>query len=283
VGRHRVDATEDPAAALAAAGAFLTADPVDHNLVLTLLRDRIDVPVAGRYWWVHDGDRVAGVALQSPRTFNAALTPISSTVVPDLLDAVAADAPDLPGLMGEAATAARFAGGWTDRLPVAVHPADAGRLYRLERVRSKPRAPGRLRSARESDRSDLVRWLEDFQQDTGDGPGEPGAAVDRRLREERLWVWDDNGATSMAVAIRAVSGVVRIGWVYTPPDRRRRGYAGACVAALSEHVLTTEADTCILYTQLANPTSNAIYRRIGYEPVSEILSYRFRAGAAGQS
>ena len=62
--------------------------------------------------------------------------------------------------------------------------------------------------------------------------------------------------------------------VYTPPERRRRGYAGACVAALSAAALDV-ADECILYAQLANPTSNGLYRRLGYEAVAEGLIYRF--------
>jgi predicted GNAT family acetyltransferase len=44
-------------------------------------------------------------------------------------------------------------------------------------------------------------------------------------------------------------------------------------------VLAADADTCILYTQLGNPTSNAIYRAIGYEPVVEVVRYRFSARA----
>jgi uncharacterized protein len=32
---------------------------------------------------------------------------------------------------------------------------------------------------------------------------------------------------------------------------------------------------CILYTDLGNPTSNSIYRRIGYRAVAECLRYRF--------
>ena len=63
--------------------------------------------------------------------------------------------------------------------------------------------------------------------------------------------------------------------MYTPDDLRRRGYASACVAALSAHALSTGAETCILYTQLHNATSNRIYRRIGYEPIAEVLVYEF--------
>jgi predicted GNAT family acetyltransferase len=82
----------------------------------------------------------------------------------------------------------------------------------------------------------------------------------------------------MAGAVPATGGVVRIGPVYTPPDRRARGYATACVEALSRSIVDA-GDTAILYTQLANPTSNGIYRRIGYEPVLEVL--RYELGATG--
>ena len=77
------------------------------------------------------------------------------------------------------------------------------------------------------------------------------------------------------MATEPVGGVTRVGLVYTPDDLRRRGYASACVAEVSAHALSTGADACILYTQLHNATSNRIYRRIGYEPVSEVLVYRF--------
>jgi len=79
----------------------------------------------------------------------------------------------------------------------------------------------------------------------------------------------------MASAAAPVATVARVAGVYTPPGHRSQGYAAACVAALSAWLLAREADTCILYAQLTNPTSNAIYRRIGYVRVTEALMYRF--------
>ena len=76
----------------------------------------------------------------------------------------------------------------------------------------------------------------------------------------------------MAAGSAEVAGVVRVAFVYTPPERRRRGYGGACVASVSEQLASQE---CVLYTQLHDPASNALYRRIGYEPVIEVWIYRF--------
>ena len=98
--------------------------------------------------------------------------------------------------------------------------------------------------------------------------------VDRYLDEHSVWCWDDDGPVAMARAAPVVGGVARIGPVYTPPAHRRRGYATTCVEHLSRHIEERE-HVAILYTQLTNPTSNAIYARIGYEPVLEVLRYRF--------
>ena len=60
---------------------------------------------------------------------------------------------------------------------------------------------------------------------------------------------------------------IAIGGVYTPPESRGHGYASACVAALSQRQLDAGRAFCALYTDLANPTSNSIYQKIGYRPV----------------
>ena len=65
--------------------------------------------------------------------------------------------------------------------------------------------------------------------------------------------------------------------MYTPPELRGRGYASACVAALSARELDEGRRFCFLYTDLSNPVSNAIYQRIGYTPVSDVVDYRFEA------
>jgi hypothetical protein len=51
-----------------------------------------------------------------------------------------------------------------------------------------------------------------------------------------LWLWDDSETVSMAVSREPIEGVVRLSGVYTPPDKRKRGYAAACVHALSKHL-----------------------------------------------
>ena len=100
------------------------------------------------------------------------------------------------------------------------------------------------------------------------------ASVARRVGLGQYWLWDDGGPVSMAALSEPTAGVVRVQAVYTPEDRRGRGYASGCVAALSARALGA-GHRCILYTDLANATSNSVYRSIGYRAVFEGLRYRF--------
>jgi len=267
--------SDDPAAVLGLAAEALGARPVDANLVLTLLHARVATPEPGRYWVVAAGDDVVGVVFQSPVTFFATLTPMSRQAVVAAADAIADAGADLPGVIGEAATAASFAGQWTERRKAAAEPAMGQRIYEVELLEPPAGVPGQLRRAGPSDRDLVVDWVRRFQDDVGEHGAETAEAlVERRLPAGHFRIWDDGGPVSMTAVTDPVAGVSRIGAVYTPDDRRRRGYAAACVAAVSAAVLGG-GHRCILYTDLGNPTSNSVYRRIGYRAVAECLRYRF--------
>ena len=44
---------------------------------------------------------------------------------------------------------------------------------------------------------------------------------------------------------------------------------------MSQKLLGEGRKFCFLYTDLANPTSNAIYQRLGYQPVSDSMHITF--------
>ena len=102
------------------------------------------------------------------------------------------------------------------------------------------------------------------------------AAAQPLQRSTHLVLWEVEGtAVSMAGFTGRTPNGVRVAWVYTPPELRGRGFAGACVAALSQKLLDDGRKFCFLYTDLANPTSNHIYQTIGYEPVTDATVYSF--------
>jgi GNAT superfamily N-acetyltransferase len=267
--------SEDPAFALRRADRFLSSEPVLHNLILTLLRARVAQGDPGRYWIALHGEEAVGVVVQSPLEYPATLTPMGPRAVVAVVDSIAEAGVTLPGVNGDAATAASFAGQWSERCKSPAVPFQGMRLYELLELREVPRIEGHLRQAGPSDRSLMILWSRAFQEEIGEPANDTELRVDRALAAGQIWLWDQNGeTTSMAVAREPVQAVVRLAGVYTPPEKRKHGYAAACVHALSKR-LRESGHRCILYTDLDNPTSNSIYRRIGYKAVAESLRYRF--------
>jgi predicted GNAT family acetyltransferase len=271
----RVLFSEDAGFVLRSAEEFLSSEPVLHNLILSILHARVASGDPGRYWIAFHGERAVGVAVQSPLDFPATLTPMEPRAVLAIVDAIAEAGATLSGVNGDAATAASFAGQWGERCKSAATPHMGMRLYELLELGEVPRTEGQLRQAGPSDRDLMIQWTRAFQNEIGESANDTELRVDKGLAAAQLWVWDQNGETkSMAVGREPVQGVVRLSGVYTPPEKQRHGYAAACVYALSKH-LCAGGYRCVLYTDLANPTSNSIYRRIGYRAVAEALRYRF--------
>ena len=271
----RVVFTDDPESVLQTAYGFLASEPVLHNLVLTILQERVAQRDPGRYWAVFRGDQVVGVVVQSPLEYPAIVTPIEPPAVWAAVDAIAGAGVALPGVYGDPATAASFAGQWGERCKSAATPFQGMRLYEYLESGEAPAAQGQLRQAGPEDRDLSILWTRAFQHEVGESGGDTKLRVDRWLAAGRIWLWVKKKETvSMAVAREPAERVVRVSGVYTPPEKRKQGFAGACVDALTKR-LQGEGYRCILYTDLANPTSNSIYQRIGYRAVAEALRYRF--------
>ncbi|HZT45397.1 MAG TPA: GNAT family N-acetyltransferase, partial [Gaiellaceae bacterium] len=160
-------------------------------------------------------------------------------------------------------------------------------VYSLERVEPLPPAPGEMRVATAADRELALDWWIAFGEEVlhEGGPGRDRAAVtlDHRLSSDSsgIVLWDDGGeVVSLAGWGGPTPNGIRIGPVYTPPELRGRGYATALTAEVSQRLLDGRLFDgrrrfCFLYTDLANPTSNAIYERIGYVRVCESKELRF--------
>ncbi|HEY3840279.1 MAG TPA: GNAT family N-acetyltransferase [Bryobacteraceae bacterium] len=265
---------DDPAAIMRVAGQFLLSKPVLHNVILTLLETRMANPEVGRYWVASCESRVTGMVFQSPVNFPPTLTPMEPSTIEAMVDAIGAAGISLPGVNGEAATTARFAGQWTERKKAAAIPFQGMRLYELTAPLLLSSGEGELRSPSNLDRDLLVRWVQAFQTEVDVPAQDLDRRVDGWISDGLISLWEHDGTKAMAVHTKPVGGVTRIMCVYTPPEFRKRGFAENCVSRLSKSLLD-EGYRCALYTDLANPTSNSIYRRIGYRAVAEILRYRF--------
>jgi len=284
---------ETAGALLDVAGAYLAEREAEHNVllgILATLRDQPGIYTEPPYLaTVLDGERIALVAVRTP-PFGFVLSEpgVAEDLVRLSIDVLVADvaavAPDLPTVLGPKATVVPF----VDRFSMATgRPARLEmeeRIYRLTRVVAPRPTPGSWRLAEERDRPLLLDWVVAFHEEASP-PGSATVEAHRMVdpwisREHRLaYLWEVDGrVVSLTGANARTPTGRRIGPVYTPPGERGRGYAAAVTAAASQDQLDRGARYCVLLTNLANPTPNAVYQRIGYKPVSDVDQYRFDTG-----
>jgi uncharacterized protein len=194
-----------------------------------------------------------------------------------LVTTLRADNIAIPGVVGPSETSAALAAAWTQASGQQATPRTQLRGYELRAVNPPPPTSGHLRPVTVADYELLVRWQYDFQLEAlGEADeAEVRHSVDRRVRNGDLFFWEDGQPVSMVGCTRLLDHGTRVGPVYTPPEFRRRGYASACVAALSSQLLAQGWRYCGLFANKTNPTANGIYQRIGYQPVSDYTEYDF--------
>jgi GNAT superfamily N-acetyltransferase len=226
----------------------------------------------------HEG--VRGLALCFPRG-----SLVLGNSAPRAAAAFAIDLPDtlraLPAVNGEHAACSAFAARWSERTGCRWSEGAHLRHHRLTRVEPLAASPGRMRPATVDDTGWLTRMSLEFAKEVGipDPPEAIVEGVHRRVPKDRFRIWDDGEAVAFAGWAPAEAESARIAPVYTLPGHRGRGYATALTAALSRELLASGRRELFLMTDVMNPTSNAIYARIGYRPVSDAFRFDFEPGA----
>lgn len=277
---------DDPAAFLADARPLLMLDEARHNLMLGVvgrIATEPDSYPVFRLWLARDpgGDVVGAASMTAPWPI-AVARPTDERAIEALVAAASAGDLPVPGVVGAVPEAHEFASRWTAVTGMNATTRRAEGAFVLEQVAPVPAAAGAARRATEADRQLLARWMVAFVAEAM--PDDPPAdddgreIVDSRLRSDSagLWLWEVDGrAVSVAGYGGPTPNGIRIGPVYTPPEHRGHGYATSLVADLSAWLLANGRRFCFLYTDLANPTSNAIYRRIGYRQVCESANIVF--------
>jgi len=266
------------------AGPFLAEHEAEHNLQLGLLgRLRTEPRLYGSdstFVVADEGGEITGCLMRTP-PHGIILSRFGS---PEAVDAVAEAVPDmhpgLPGAVGPVDATARFAEAWSRATGDGASIAIRQRIHAASCVREIPRAPGRMREAQEEDVPTIVAWLLGFVEEAlQEAPHVEDVEATYRRRAadpDGAWlVWDDGGLVSLAAYGAPTPTGIRVGPVYTPPDFRGRGYATSLVAELTAKRLAGGRSFCFLFTDLGNPTSNAIYQRIGYEPVADWDQWRY--------
>lgn len=271
---------------LAQAGPFLAEREAQHNLLFgicsLLARDPAPFGEDPAYLAIAETEgRVLGVAVRTP-PHNLVLSEMDDLaviepLVRDVRDAVGT----LPGVLGPGKTASAFVRAWREHEGGGATLTMSNRIYRASMATPPSGVAGEMRPYRDDDHDLTIRWFDAFLMEAlpDEAMREPTEALLRRRLDDPdggLRLWEDEGRpVSLAGFGSRTPNGIRVGPVYTPPESRRKGYAGALVGWMTAALLEGTHRYCFLFTDLANPTANGIYQRIGYEAVSDVEHYTF--------
>ena len=258
---------------------LLEADPVRHTIALTAL----DALCRGReepalLLTVHDDGGLAGVVLRT-RGWPLVLSALPAALADVVAAHVCATDQEVDAANGPVTSVEAFAAAYTARTGATVRIAMRERLYRLGTLIPPSGVEGAARPAEGGDVDLLAGWQLAFLHEAVAAlrpPSDPRPAVHDAVTQGGLMLWEVDGRpTAYATARRPLAGMSRVGPVYTPPAHRCRGYAGAVTAAATRWALDHGARHVAIFTDLANPTTNRLYPRLGFRPVHDALEVRF--------
>ncbi len=266
----------DPIAFRDAVDAYLHTNLNVCSQLFAIAKNLTDEHVRDRQVWLarlHHAGQTCGLALISTappiRLLN--VSPIDDEGAALIVAAVAADGIKVNGVHGSVHTVSLLAkhlnAQTSERTRLGNHVLDTPPLQ-------LPCA-GRMRAATLDDYDLLLAWEVDFVLECGlpDNRATLPAEIMERLTgaAKLAWIWEvDDTPVAMALG-RPCQPIARIGMVYTKPGHRGNGYAGALVAELSAQLQAQGCNSVFLFTDLANPTSNGVYRRIGYRFLDEFI------------
>jgi predicted GNAT family acetyltransferase len=151
-------------------------------------------------------------------------------------------------------------------------------VYKLESVNEYHKPDGVFRKAEIKDRETVKQYYINFRKDCNEHVDDT-EQLEKNITDDIInnnyYVYENIEIVSMARKQRPAKNGMSIGAVYTPGKYRNKGYGTAVVSELSKVILNSGKQFCTLFTDLSNPTSNSIYKKIGYEFMGENISYKF--------
>jgi uncharacterized protein len=258
---------------------FLLQQPVHHNLLLGMVDRLAQQPRTGSAPYLAIVTQAAApvaVAMSAP-PYGLVLSDMTDlAAVGAIGQDLATDQPDLPSVNALAPIAEAFTQHWQVATGRRAMLSMAMKINRLTVVAPPVGVSGALRAATAADCEWVLPWYAAFHQEAwGFSLPDDDQWLAQRLQQQDLAVWQDHVPVTLVQGNVILGELGRIFLVYTPPAYRRRGYASAAVAAMSQGLLDRGARSGVLFTDLANATANKIYQAVGYTPVCDWLNYKF--------
>ncbi len=232
-----------------------------------------------KYISIYQSKQCIGAALLTEK--NLILTALQEPQIKSLVHLLLKNNLTIPGAVGPALTADAFSKIWSNATNEKYTLAMRQKIYQLNEVQTPRQTSSQLRLAEKSDTELVAQWLLEFSIESL--PHQP-TTIEKMMeltkikiqkQEAYLWLDQNNTPVSMNLIGRPTQNGISISGVYTPINLRKNGYASALVAQTSQAMLNAGKKFCVLYTDMANPTSNKIYQKIGYNEIATSKEFIF--------
>ncbi|SDN42850.1 hypothetical protein SAMN04488137_4444 [Fictibacillus solisalsi] len=182
-------------------------------------------------------------------------------------------------LSAPAALAHAFAEKWLQQTGNTYRVMSSMKLYGTDHISFSSGSIGELRQATSQDREMTARWLYEMGMENRSllTKNEALVMAKEMIEKKSIFFWKNEKSepSSMAALTRQTPNTITINMVYTPKEQRRKGYAKACVANLSQWLLETDITYCTLYADGSNVAANELYTSIGYQEIEQYTELSF--------
>lgn len=228
-----------------------------------------------------DGEVLALFQMTSPHPLNIIL--VDEDRMEEILDlaiqSLIALEIEIVSIISLKSWANRFAEKWEVKTAKSSKVLMDQGVYRLDQVdETLKESSGAWRFANERDCPLIGNWYNLFEKEAGlpvTSKEDVRSRVEKFVKEREVFLWIDKGkVVSMMKKSRPTKHSVTVSLVFTPQEERRKGYARTMVAECSKELLK-DYKFCVLYTDMMNPTSNKIYKEIGYKKIADSVQLGF--------
>lgn len=282
----KVEFHDDPESFYDFVKPFLVDHEAENNIILAILNTIIESPE--RYGkekpdliTVMENEDMKLVLIRTP-PFNPILSYTDDISTIDfLIEEFIKKGVEVPGLLGCKEIAKKFVELWCEKKDLSYKVVMNQRIYKLQNVSEEALGNREYVIANKTHKDLILKWAREFI--TEALPHEKEDSILQSLERSkkdieggRIFLLIDNGKpVSMVRKAGKTPNGNLVNFVYTPPSLRRRGYATELVAHLSKYLLNEGNKYCFLFTDLMNPTSNSIYQKVGYRPITDYDQYEF--------
>jgi predicted GNAT family acetyltransferase len=185
------------------------------------------------------------------------------------------------GVVGPAQESEMFSDLWVEMSSKSKKLAMGQKIYKADMCIQPKNVTGKLKIANENELNIVTQYFVDFAEESlplseRKSFDEIKIMTSKKLTDKWIYLWMVDG-TSVSVAHigRPTKNGISVSGVFTPRQFRKRGYASAVTAGVTQAMLDSGKKFCVLYTDLSNPTSNKIYQDVGYREVAASKYFSF--------